>query len=496
MTFTKYVVFIIFSIIVQILSKERNFTNRNRPNFIFILTDDQDVELGGLIPLQKTKRMLSDKGAIFKNMFVTTPLCCPSRASILTGLYTHNHGIVNNSISGNCSSKLWQSTFEKATFITYLKKENYTTFYAGKYLNQYGFKASGGVSHIPPGWDNWIGLVGNSKYYNYTLSVNGKPESHGDDSSDYLTTVMTTKALKFLQSYKLPQGPFFMMLAPPSPHKPYIPEDKYKKRFNDKHAPRTPNFNIHAQKDKHWLIRQPPNPLPGKVIKYIDNIFKERWRTLLTVDDMVEKLINVLKEMNILNNTYIIFSSDNGFHLGQFSLPEDKRQLYEFDIRVPLIVRGPGIKSKLELMEPVLNIDFAPTFMDLAGIKIPNDMDGTSFANLLYKKPKSWRNQFFVEHKGESAKEINGCPQYLNSGVSTCEVDCICEDSWNNTYSCLRILSLQENAICCIFKDNKDFIESYNLTADPYQLKNLGGKFCSKYQSVNKYLQHILNLIS
>lgn len=247
--------------------------------------------------------------------------------------------------------------------------------------------------------------------------------------------------------------------------------------------------------DKHWLLRQPPTPFPEKLIEYIDYIFQERWRTLLSVDDMVENLVNILKEKYILQNTYIIFSSDNGFHLGQFSLPEDKRQLYEFDIRVPLFIRGPGIKPKL-IMEPVLNIDLAPTFMELAGINITSNMDGISLVNLLHKKTKPWRHQFFIEHKGEAANKILGCPQYFNARVHTCEVGCICEDSWNNTYSCLRILSSYENAICCIFKDNENFTESYNLTADPFQLNNLGRRFCSKYQSEYKFLQNILELIS
>ncbi|XP_076339126.1 N-acetylglucosamine-6-sulfatase-like isoform X2 [Tachypleus tridentatus] len=447
------------------------------PNIIFVLTDDQDVELGGMEPMLKTRKLLEVGGATFKNMFVTTPLCCPSRSSILTGQYVHNHGVVNNSVSGNCSSQNWQASSEKKTFVTYLKQQNYTTFYAGKYLNQYGRHSVGGVRHIPPGWDTWIGLVQNSRYYNYSLSVNGKKVKHGSNPrKDYLTNLIRRKAAKSLLEHSQ-KSPFFMMLSPPAPHAPFTPVPWYSKNFSTKLAPRTPNFGVYSGKGKHWLLQQPPHPLSEKVIENIDETFRNRWRTLLSVDDLVQKIFLVLKRIKALNNTYIFFSSDNGFHLGQFSLPQDKRQLYEFDIRVPLLVRGPGITPGTVVKNPVLNIDFAATFLDLAGIKKPGFMDGTSFVPLLKNVTtlvESWRTEFVVEHKGESeVGPAKGCPQYPNGGVKNCVPDCICEDSWNNTYTCLRMLSSSENSIICVFDDHQNFVEIYNITADPYQLHNL-----------------------
>lgn len=143
-------------------------------NIVLIIADDLDLFLDGMTPMQNTLDLIGSKGATFSNCFVASPICCPNRASILTGKYQHNHLVVNNSINGGCNNIEWQELQEPNTFAAYLKKKMfYTTFYAGKYLNQYGDKIVGGAAHIPIGWDWWAGLIGNSKYYNYILSING-----------------------------------------------------------------------------------------------------------------------------------------------------------------------------------------------------------------------------------------------------------------------------------------------------------------------------------
>ncbi|KAK3783048.1 hypothetical protein RRG08_018880 [Elysia crispata] len=356
-----------------------------KPNIVFILTDDQDVVLFGQQPMAKTHKLIAEQGILFKNMFVSSPLCCPSRASILSGQFVHNHKTSNNSVQGGCSSSSWQSKTEPKAFVTYLKAEGYKTFFAGKYLNQYGFKKTGGVEHVPPGWDEWHGLVGNSVYYNYSLSVNGKEEKHGNNyTEDYLPDVIHRRGLDFL-SKQSDKNPFFMMLSTPSCHKPFTPAPQYKGNFKDEKAPRTKSFNTHST-DKHWLVGAALNPMPDDVINIIDENYRQRHRTLLSVDDMVEGLYNKLKDMSLLDNTYIFFSSDNGFHLGQFSLPHDKRQPYEFDIRVPLIVRGPGIKPNTTSADIVMSIDLAPTFVNIAGVKMPPEFDGMDLAPLLHPK--------------------------------------------------------------------------------------------------------------
>ena len=442
----------------------------------------------GMTPMTKTKHVLGDHGMTFNNMFVTTPLCCPSRSSLLTGRYAHNTDVVNNSIAGGCSGPSWQKGLEaKSSLSVLLKKLNYTTFYAGKYLNQYGKGDAGGVEHVPPGWDWWNGLVGNSKYYNYSLSVNGTLEKHGDKyEDDYLTDVIGKKADKFLSSWfrstKAPgpskEAPFFMMLSVPAPHAPFLPAPQYRDSFANVSAQRLPSFGFYG-KDKHWLLKQARSPLSNESLSYINGTFRRRWETLRSVDDLVRNVAVKLSLYGVMGDTYVLFTSDNGYHLGQFSLPNDKRQLYEFDVRVPLIVRGPGVKEKARSDDLVMNIDIAPTIIDLAGGEIPKDMDGISVKkSLLGSKPGSGdeavRDSFTIEHNGETNIGIpDHCPQKKLGGVGECKIDCVCEDAANNTYVCIRTLNDQKNDVYCKFLDTDSFEEQYNLKDDPYQLKNI-----------------------
>jgi len=526
-------------LLVSVSSPEKT----TRPNIVLILTDDQDAALGGAEPLEKGRKLIADQGAEFMNAYATTPICCPSRASILTGRYLHNTEVRNNSVAGGCNDQKWRDGLEGKTFATHLKNAGYRTMYAGKYLNQYGREKEGGVEHVPPGWDWWAGLVGNSRYYNYTLSINGKKEEHGDNyTTDYLTDVIRRKSIQFLSYYvnrDTGTNPFLMVLAPPACHAPFTPAPQYKDMFKDKKAPRTPAFNRHQADDpkKHWLMETNPKVLSTENIEAVDEVFRNRWRTLLSVDDLIEKVVHALKMYDLLDNTYILFTSDHGYHLGQFGMPLDKRLPYEFDIKVPFWIRGPNITAKQTEQIPVLSIDIAPTLLDLAGIPYSPVMDGLSFASLVVsnatepngtqplvpvnitenaiptdKNPKArvglinssspiitnytgiqGRHDFLVEYFGEGSEHTSSpdCKgelkdDLMNLAECSSKFQCKCQDSRNNTFSCLRSIG-QEDSLFCQFQDDSSFQEMYSINQDPYQLTNIANLL--KNETIQHYMK-------
>jgi len=442
-----------------------------QPNILLFLTDDQDVFLDGMTPLTKTRELLKEQGTTFTNAFVTTPLCCPSRASLLTGKYLHNTGTLNNSIAGNCGGQSWIDNQESNTFATALHSAGYKTMYAGKYMNQYGTKGAGGVQQVPQGWDDWNGLVGNSVYYNYTLSANGVSEVHGSNyEEDYLTDVIGRKAESFLQAWDK-SSPFLMVLGTPASHAPFTPAPQYAEMYSDMKAPRIPSYNAYPGSSKHWIMRMPPQNLSEESRGHIDNVFRNRWRTLLSVDDLISKTLQQLEDLGELDNTYIVYMSDHGYHMGEFTLNIEKRQPYEFDIRVPLIIRGPNVAKNVTSERPALQIDIAPTFLEIAGLD-SMIMDGVP----LVKGPEISQRRFLVEYTGEGGEGVSdACSQWNTGDFSYClpEFDCKCHDTKNNTYTCLRRIESDRNTMFCSFEDDENFEEYYDLDIDPYQLDNL-----------------------
>ncbi|CAK9295543.1 unnamed protein product [Gordionus sp. m RMFG-2023] len=416
--------------------------------------------------------------------YTASPLCCPSRASILTGLYVHNHNVVNNSREGQCSGTEWRATIEKRhTYPLYLKRKGYDTFYMGKYLNEYGVhnEKDSERYYIPDGWTNWFALAGNSRYYNYTISNNGKPRDYKDNyEKDYLPNVLKKKAITYIKkrfsSEEKPENGFIMTIGLPSPHEPWDYAPQYKNKFLKKSVPKFASFNnITTNPRKHWIVRQAMNILSNKTVVLIDEIFRKRWRTLLTVDNIFSAVVKACNESDILDSTYFIFTSDNGYHLGQFGLPYDKRQPYEFDIKIPLMISGPGV-TQTEIHKIVSNIDLAPTMLEMANIEYEKDkFDGVSLLSLARANKPPKRNSILIEHSGEyKPKPIHGCPQYGNNskGLSMCDIDCVCQESPNNAYTCIRTISNEKDDIYCDFyKEN--LAESYDLIKDPFQLNNL-----------------------
>lgn len=363
-------------------------------------------------------------------------------------------------------------------------------------MNQYESK------QVPVGYDQFFGLHGNSKYYNYTLNENGIINHYNDSLDDYLPNVIKDYALDFIMN-QTAEKPFFAMLSVPSAHAPFTPENKYEDTLSNATAPRTKNFNVGAKPfKKHWLMTMEPSEMPTNVINNIDEYYHRRLETLLTVDDIVEEVVLQLNKQKLIDDTYIVFTSDNGYHLGQWAMPFDKRLPYETDIRVPLIVRGPNVPHKVVIDSPVLLIDLAPTILNWAKVHVNYDeFDGKPFDYLLTSSTpeKIEPRQMLIEYWGEGNHDtVNpDCPYKKSQRLSGCtlEAGCKCEDSWNNTYACVRHIETDINFIFCTFYDREfSYQEAYDLDNDFYQLDNVGFEILPSVQA--KYQIIVENLRS
>lgn len=373
------------------------------PNIILIITDDQDVP--SIADMPSVRRHLIAPGITFDHAYATTPICCPQRTSVLRGQYSHNHGVkaVGRNLSG--FKRIFESGGEASTIATWLDSAGYQTFFAGKYMNGYTGNVQGVTqTYVPPGWDRWFGDLAPQDYFNYRINDNGKVIAYGEEPEDYLTDVLARESIDFIRTAAGSAEPFFMYIAPFAPHDSppvhlAIPAPRHADAFADRKAPRIPSFNEADVEDKSPYIRNRPL-LTEEQIDAIDRQHRLRLQSLLAVDEMVEALFEALDETGKLDETYVFYTTDNGFHLGQHRVPKGKGLAYEEDIIVPLIVRGPGLPhgSRDHL---VLLSDLAPTFVDLAGAEIPELVDGRSLVPLLAKDPpplEDWRQAFLIEY--------------------------------------------------------------------------------------------------
>ncbi|MGI8855366.1 MAG: sulfatase family protein [Thermomicrobiales bacterium] len=399
----------------------------SRPNIIFINTDDLDM--ASLPTMPKLKSLMTDQGTTCTNFFANVSLCCPSRSTFLRGQYASHTQVLTNGGDNGGYERAHVVGIENSTVATWLQAAGYRTGLIGKYLNGYGASKSGAPdTYVPPGWTEWYGATGGVAYYDYALNENGKIVQYGKSPQDYQTDVVSGKATDFIMRAAGNPAPFFLYIAPKAPHGPATPSPKYANAFPDAKAPRPPSYNEQDVSDKPQWVQKLPL-LDDKRQAQIDQAYRMRIQTMQSVEDLVENVINTLRTTGRLDNTYIVFSSDNGFMLGEHRDPSGKQVPYEESFRLPLIVRGPGIAAGKTMDQIVGNVDFAPTFAQWGGASVPDFVDGRSFAPLLAGgTPDAWRQAFLIEHfnvsgtaKGKKGKKGKKATQGTAQAATTAQ---------------------------------------------------------------------------
>jgi N-acetylglucosamine-6-sulfatase len=368
-----------------------------RPNIVFVLTDDMSTNL---LPYMPQVRKLQSQGMTFNDFVVSNSLCCPSRSTIFTGRYPHNTGVLGNDGPNGGFDAFHKNGLERDTFATALKAKGYRTAMMGKYLNGYDPKATvdGQQPYVPPGWSQWDVVGDGYKGYDYKLAHNHKIEPHGNKTKDYLTDVLSDKGQSFIKKSAAAHKPFMLEVALFTPHGPSVPARRDKHDFPGLKAPQGPAFDRLPTNAPPWLARQ--KPLTRSEKDTIDKKFRKRAQSLQAVDKMVGKLRDTLARAGVADDTYIVFSSDNGFHLGEYRLKAGKQRAFDTDVRVPLVISGPGVAAGRTSNAQVSNIDFAPTFQQIGGAPVSSRVDGHSLLPLLDGgSDAGWRTANLIEHR-------------------------------------------------------------------------------------------------
>ncbi len=455
-------IFLLFCCLLLAAAGPAPASGNPHPNLILILTDDQDLDSAAAMP--QLQALIVQQGLTFSNYFVNDALCCPSRASILRGQTSDHTKVYDNHPATGGFQTFYSRGEESSTVATWLQGAGYRTVLLGKYLN--GYPGSAGATYIPPGWSEWyVPTIGTytanafNAQFNYTLNENGVRRDYSNTEADYATDVLAAKAVDFIRRAAAAGEPFFMYIAPVAPHgsvdpDPPVPAPRHATLFPGAQAPRLPNFDEADVSDKPAYVRNTPRLAPDKIAA-ADLWQRRRLQSLQAVDDMITGLVNVLAETGQTGNTYIFFTSDNGFSLGQHRLVVGKRAPYEENIHVPLFVAGPGVPSGATRSHLSANIDLAPTFAALAGVAAPSFVDGRSLTPLLGGSPPSqaaWRQNLLLAHS------LVPGPTPATPAPSS--------DFFVTEFRGLRTLAFMYAGYAAGER------ELYDLAADPYQLDN------------------------
>ncbi|TEA13853.1 Arylsulfatase [Colletotrichum sidae] len=473
-------------------------SSSSRPNIVFVLTDDQDLHMNSLDYIPLIQKRLIDEGTLYKKHFCTTAVCCPSRASLWTGKLAHNTNVtdLNPPYAGMFKSKLTtdpaggfpifvKNGHNENYLPVWLQDAGYNTFYTGKMFNAHTIW-NYDSPHLK-GWNSSDFLLDPNTYDYWNATFQRNRDAPVNHLGEYSTDLVAAKAFGFLDDAVDAGEPFFLGIAPIAPHsnvnssillpvkgpedKVPVSDDKFRtnfpraakrheRLFAEAKVPRTENFNPDEPSGADWIRRQPK--LSDENVDYNDEHYRSRLRALQAVDELVDGLVDRLERHGILDNTYIFYTTDNGYHIGQHRLQPGKECGYETDINIPLIVRGPGVPKGGVAEAVTAHVDLAPTILALAGAPLRADLDGAPIPLTTedLAEPPLTREHVNVEYWGWAITES----KYGFNGDDTKRI-------FNNTYKALRVVGEGYNLYYAVWCTNEH--ELYDMTTDPGQLHNL-----------------------
>lgn len=358
-----------------------------RPNVVVVMTDDQRA--GELRAMRTVRTRLAAEGVSFTNAFATFPLCCPSRATLLTGQYAHNHGVMGNEWEEGGGYRAFD---DRNTLPVALQAAGYETALIGKYMNEYF------GPEVPRGWSHWAARTSGEALFDYRLNVDGRRVRYGSSPREYQTDVIARRGVRFIRQ-SAEGGPFFLLASFFAPHGESLPgEERWnprpaprdRGRFADLPLPEGASFDERNVADKPSFVRR-AEPLSRERRWDLRWRWRSRQAALLAVDDAVDGFLDTLRRAGELESTLVVFTSDNGFLMGEHRL-EGKERLYEEAARVPLIVSGPGFGAGGSYDGLVGNIDLAATIHAASGVEPMRTLDGVPLQELL-ADPGGWADR-------------------------------------------------------------------------------------------------------
>ncbi|KAF2225292.1 alkaline-phosphatase-like protein [Elsinoe ampelina] len=471
--------------------------NGKRLNIIFIITDDQDSLLGSLNYQPAVRQQFREQGTYFEKHYCTIAVCCPSRVSLLTGKHAHNTNVTDVRLPFGGYPKFVQEGLNGAWLPSWFQQESYNTYYTGKLMNNHSIINYN--NPFPKGFNGTDFLIDPNTYIYNNASMQSNQDPPRYLPGQYSTDVVAQKAVDFMEEAVGYENPFFLTVAPIAPHgetvipptipgqprgpakfNPPVASDKYKDLYPGVIVPRTPNFNPDVADGPSYFrtLRQ----WNQTVVDYYDDFYRVRLQSLASVDDLINLVVAKTESLGIADNTYIIYTTDNGFHIGQHRLPAGKSCAIEEDINIPFFIRGPGIAKNVTVKYPTSHVDIAPTLYDIAGIPPRPEFDGSPMpiwadqreATHPHPHPDHSRrpsNMTFTKHEHVNV-EFWGA----NFGEGD-YADELLSRTNNNTYKSLRLISTdgRYNLAYVVWCTNER--ELYDMRTDAQQLDNLAVDF-------------------